>query len=99
MHNALKSVAGKVRRRLKDDWDRDRDLRKKKGENIDINESFPTEVTTTQVALNYVVAKGAVPMPSVISAESCEEVVKSSKWRLKGEELEMLDEAADKLKL
>ena len=99
VHNALKNVAGKVRRRLKEDWDKERDARKKKGEKIDVNEAFPTEVTTSQVALNYVVAKGAVPLPSVFTAEGCEAAVKSAKWKLNGAELEMLDAAADKLGL
>ncbi|GMH97758.1 hypothetical protein TrVE_jg9529 [Triparma verrucosa] len=96
IHNALKFVSQKVRQRLKNDWDADREAQKKKGKKIDINDVFPMEITTSQVALNYVIAKGAVPLFNAVSAQDAQEFAKAKEWKLKGDELELLEEAAAK---
>jgi len=96
VHDALKFVSQKVRQRLKSDWDADREEQKKKGKNIDINDVFPMEITPTQVALNYVIAKGAVPLFNAVNAAEAQEYAKARDWKLKGDELELLEEAATK---
>lgn len=48
-----------------------------------------------QVALNYVVAKGGVPLPEINSPKQAEEVTGCSGWVLTDEEVGMLDAAAD----
>jgi aryl-alcohol dehydrogenase-like predicted oxidoreductase len=96
IHNALKFVSQKVGQRLKNDWDADREAQKKKGKKIDINDVFPMEITTSQVALNYVIAKGAVPLFNAVSAQDAQEFAKAKEWKLKGDELELLEEAAAK---
>ena len=54
-----------------------------------------SDITTTQVALNYVVAKGGVPLAEVNSPKQAEEVIGCSGWVLNDEEVSMLDAAAD----
>ena len=54
-----------------------------------------TEVSTTQIAINYVVAKGCVPMPSVKNPKDADELVGCLGWSLLDDEVKMLDDAAD----
>jgi aryl-alcohol dehydrogenase-like predicted oxidoreductase len=53
------------------------------------------DVTTTQIALNYVIAKGCVPIPGVKTVAQAEEVLGCLGWGLTDEEVRMLDSAAD----
>jgi aryl-alcohol dehydrogenase-like predicted oxidoreductase len=54
-----------------------------------------TDITTTQVALNYVVAKGGVPLAEVNSPKQAEEVLGCMGWVLNDDDISMLDAAAD----
>lgn len=54
-----------------------------------------TEITTTQIALNYIVAKGGVPLPEVNSPSQAEELVGCMGWSLTDEEVSMLEAASD----
>lgn len=54
-----------------------------------------TDITTTQVALNYVVAKGGVPLVEVNSPKQAEDVIGCLGWALADDEVSMLDAAAD----
>ena len=49
------------------------------------------KATTTQVALNWVRAKGAVPLPGVKTAAHAQEVVDCLKWQLTESEVQRLD--------
>jgi aryl-alcohol dehydrogenase-like predicted oxidoreductase len=53
-------------------------------------------VTTTQVSLNYVRAKGLVPLPGVSTVKQAKEVVGCIGWELNGDEVEILDNAYKK---
>lgn len=89
LHDAQARVADRVRDRLKK-GDRERRAR-------DHDAQTPTtrEVTTTQVALAYVVAKGAVPVVPVNTKEEAEELLGCLGWQLTDEETALLDQAAD----
>jgi aryl-alcohol dehydrogenase-like predicted oxidoreductase len=50
----------------------------------------------TQVALNWLVAKGAVPIPGVKRARHVEEIVGALGWSLTSDEIAALDEATDR---
>lgn len=54
-----------------------------------------TDITAAQVALNYVIAKGGVPLAEVNNPEQAEEVLGCLGWDLTGEDVSMLDSAAD----
>jgi diketogulonate reductase-like aldo/keto reductase len=54
-----------------------------------------TEVSTTQIAINYIVAKGCVPMPSVKNTAEADEIIGCLGWSLSDDEVNMLDNAAD----
>ena len=56
--------------------------------------SINTDVTSTQIALNYVVAKGCVPVPGIKTVAHAEEVLGCLGWGLNDEEVKMLDDAA-----
>ena len=53
------------------------------------------EVTSAQVAINYVIAKGGVPLVDVYDADTAHEVKMSLGWKLTSDEVDMLDSAAD----
>lgn len=50
------------------------------------------------MALNWVVAKGAVPLPGVKTAKQAKEVVGCLGWRLRADDMEVLDEAVERSK-
>lgn len=52
-------------------------------------------MTTAQVAINYVVAKGAVPVPGINTAKEAEELLGCIGWGLTDEEVAILDNACD----
>jgi len=54
-----------------------------------------SDVTTSQIAINYVVAKGCVPIPSIKNVKDAEELIGCLGWGLTDEEVQMLDDAAD----
>ena len=54
-----------------------------------------TDITTTQVALQYIIYKGGVPMPEVNSPKQAQEVVGCLGWQLNDEEVSMLEAASD----
>lgn len=54
-----------------------------------------TDITTTQVALNYVIAKGGVPLVEVNTPKQAEELLGCLGWVLIEEDVSMLDAAAD----
>jgi aryl-alcohol dehydrogenase-like predicted oxidoreductase len=53
--------------------------------------------TPSQVALNWVICKGAVPIPGVKNLRQAQDNVGALGWRLTEEEISALDEATDKL--
>ena len=58
-----------------------------------------TDITTTQVALNYIIAKGAVPLAEVNSPKDAQELIGCLGWSLNDDEVAMLESAADLCKL
>ena len=54
-----------------------------------------TDITTKQVAINYVVAKGGVPLVEVNSPTQAEDVLGCLGWSLNDEEVGLLESAAD----
>jgi aryl-alcohol dehydrogenase-like predicted oxidoreductase len=55
-------------------------------------------VTPAQVALNWVMCKGAVPIPGAKNARQAEENTGALGWRLSGEEVAALDAASEGLR-
>ena len=53
------------------------------------------DITPMQVAINYIVAKGAVPIPVVKNNQDAEELLGCLGWGLNDEEVAILDSAAD----
>ncbi|MBN2085852.1 MAG: aldo/keto reductase [Anaerolineales bacterium] len=51
--------------------------------------------STVQVALNWVIGKGAIPIPGVKNKRQAEDVISTLEWRLTGEEMAQLDAASD----
>ena len=54
-----------------------------------------TDITTTQIALNYVVTKGGVPLVEVNNPKQAQEVIGCLGWTLTDAEVDMLELAAD----
>ncbi|MCA2002282.1 MAG: aldo/keto reductase [Chloroflexi bacterium] len=54
--------------------------------------------TVSQVALNWVICKGALPIPGAKNARQAELNAGGAGWRLSNEEVAALDEAADKVR-
>ncbi|EEC49860.1 predicted protein [Phaeodactylum tricornutum CCAP 1055/1] len=96
LHSVQETVAERVSTRVRRDMRTIQDqFRGKYGPPPKIN----TEITTTQVALNYIVAKGGVPLPEVNSPAQAEEVLGCLGWTLADEEVDMLDSAVALCKL
>ena len=53
--------------------------------------------TPTQVALNWVICKGGLPIPGAKTAKQAEQNVGAIGWRLTSEEVKALDGASDKI--
>ena len=53
--------------------------------------------TSSQVALNWVICKGGLPIPGAKTAKQAEENNGAIGWRLTPEEVQALDEASDKI--
>eukprot|EP00752_Nemacystus_decipiens_P006085 g5492.t1 len=58
----------------------------------------PRKISTTQVALNYVRAKGIVPLPGVKTKAHADEIVGCLGWELVQEDVDILDSAHDAYK-
>jgi aryl-alcohol dehydrogenase-like predicted oxidoreductase len=52
----------------------------------------------TQVALNWVIGKGAIPIPGVKNRRQAEDVVRTLSWWLTAEEIAALDAASDRVR-
>ena len=55
------------------------------------------EKTPAQVALNWVICKGAIPIPGASNPQQVLDNAGALGWRLSDEEVAMLDAAADSL--
>ena len=96
LHSVQESVAERVQTRVKRDLRELQDrFRPRYGPPPKIN----TDITTTQVAINYVIAKGGVPVVEVNSPKDAEELAGSIGWTLTDEEVDRLDAAAALCKL
>lgn len=91
LHEALEKVQGKVQKRLEKQNREIKDRRNRYG-----GPPINTDVTTTQVAINYVLAKGCVPVPSVKNVKDADEIIGCLTWDLTDDEVKLLDNAADK---
>jgi len=87
----MQTVQSKVRTRLEREKREEQRMYKRGVPPPDID----TDVTTTQIALNYVVAKGCVPIPGVTTVAQAEEVLGCLGWDLTEEEVLLLDNAAE----
>jgi len=91
LHSVLETTAERVqtrvRRSLRDTQER---FKSKYGPPPEIN----TDITTTQVALQWVISKGAVPVTQVNSPAQAKEVLGCLGWTLTEDEVDQLDKAA-----
>lgn len=90
LHTMMSTVQDKVKKRLEKEKNQLNDRRNRYG-----GPEMNTDVTTTQIAINYVVAKGCVPIPSIKNPNEADELIGCLGWGLTDEEVEMLDNAAD----
>lgn len=90
LHDMITTVRGKVQKRLEKENSKLKDRRDRYG-----GQSINTEITTTQIAINYIIAKGCVPMPSVKNPKEADEIIGCIGWSLSDDEVKMLDNAAD----
>lgn len=96
LHSVQETVVDRVRTRVIREM---RDIQDRYKSRYGPPPKINTEITTTQVALNYVIAKGGVPLVEVDSPRQAEEVLGSLGWTLNDEEVDMLDAAAALCKL
>lgn len=90
--SAMETVQSKVKARLeKEKREEQQQMRGFRGPPPNMN----TDVTTTQIAINYVIAKGCVPVPGIKTVSHAEEVLGCLGWGLTDEEVRILDSGAD----
>ena len=91
LHSVLETVAQRVqtrvRRQLRDTQER---FKSKYGPPPQIN----TDITTTQIALQWVMAKGGVPVTPVNNPTQAKELLGCLGWTLVDDEVRQLDDAA-----
>lgn len=96
LHSVQDTVAERVRTRvmrgMRDTQER---FKSKYGPPPKIN----TDITNTQVALNWVIAKGGVPLAEVNNPAQADEVLGCLGWKLTDEEVDMIDSAVALCKL
>merc|ERR1711935_1254165 len=92
LHSVLESVAERVKTRLVKE---SRELKSRNRGRSGPEPKINTDITTTQVAWNYVVAKGAVPLAEVNSPAQAEELIGCLGWSLSEKEVVILESAAD----
>jgi len=80
LFKTLEIVREKVGKRIKDDISK-----------LDNRPNINTDVTTTQIAINYVKSKGAVPLVSVTNLNQAKELLGCVGWDLKEDEVAELD--------
>ncbi|GKY98720.1 hypothetical protein MPSEU_000828300 [Mayamaea pseudoterrestris] len=90
LHSVLETVAERVETRVR----REANNVKEKFQSRAGPPKINTDITTTQVALHYVIAKGGVPLPEVNTLKQANEVLGCLGWTLTDEEVSMLDSAA-----
>ena len=86
LHDAIEQVCGMVQARRADD---ERNVAQKQGRDA----GRPEKVTPVQVALQWVRAKGAVPLPAVKTQAHAQELLKCQGWALEAAEVKVLDAA------
>jgi aryl-alcohol dehydrogenase-like predicted oxidoreductase len=92
LHSVLETVSDRVKTRvIREMRDTQERYKPRYGPPPKIN----TDITTTQVALNYVISKGGVPLPEVNTPRQAQEVLGCLGWDLANDEVAMLDAAAD----
>jgi len=91
LHSVQEALAVRVKTRVQRTSMEDREFRGYRGPPPKIN----TDITTTQIAMNYIVAKGCVPVVSIATPKQAEELIGCMGWSLTDEEVQELDNAAD----
>jgi len=90
LHSVQETIAEKARNRVQGEQRNLKEQFRRYGPPPKIN----TDITTTQVAINYVIAKGAVPLVDITDPQQAEELLGCLGWGLSDEEVDMLDGAA-----
>lgn len=91
LHSVQETVAERASTRVKREQ---RDLNDRYRARYGPAPKVNTDITTTQVAINYVIAKGAVPLVEVTDSNQADEVLGCLGWSLSEEEVDMLESAA-----
>jgi aryl-alcohol dehydrogenase-like predicted oxidoreductase len=91
LHSVHETVAERASARVKREV---RDMKERYKSRYGPGPKINTDITTTQVAINYVIAKGAVPICDVTDSRQANEILGCLGWGLTEEEVDMLDSAA-----
>eukprot|EP00560_Eucampia_antarctica_P006366 CAMPEP_0197826482 /NCGR_PEP_ID=MMETSP1437-20131217/3439_1 /TAXON_ID=49252 ORGANISM="Eucampia antarctica, Strain CCMP1452" /NCGR_SAMPLE_ID=MMETSP1437 /ASSEMBLY_ACC=CAM_ASM_001096 /LENGTH=464 /DNA_ID=CAMNT_0043426951 /DNA_START=257 /DNA_END=1651 /DNA_ORIENTATION=+ len=92
LHGMMETVTSRVGTRLEKEKNANQDRYKARFRGApEVN----TSATTAQIAINYVVAKGCVPVPGINNPKEAEELLGCLGWSLTDKEVKMLDDAAD----
>mmetsp|Transcript_2695 Transcript_2695/g.3679 ORF Transcript_2695/g.3679 Transcript_2695/m.3679 type:complete len:411 (-) Transcript_2695:3959-5191(-) len=87
LHETLARVASQVSARRTDDQ---REAMQRAGRPADASTAIT--VTPTQVALHWLIAKGAVPLPAIKNQAHAQEILDCRDWFLTQDEVDLLDE-------
>lgn len=91
LHSVQQTIAERASTRVKREQ---RDLKDRYRARYGPAPKINTDITTTQVAINYVIAKGAVPICEVTDSKQADEILGCLGWGLSDDEVDMLDSAA-----
>jgi len=97
LHEAQISLCKKVSKRLFDEFQDGKNNRggRTKGFRERPGETGDRSVTPYQLAINYVIAKGCVPIPEINNSKQADELLGCIGWSLTDDEVAALDNAAE----
>mmetsp|Transcript_1447 Transcript_1447/g.1944 ORF Transcript_1447/g.1944 Transcript_1447/m.1944 type:complete len:368 (-) Transcript_1447:48-1151(-) len=94
LHSMQFSVLNKVQKRVAG-ASRLPELKDYKARRYEDKKRQTGKVTPAQIAINYVIAKGGVPLVDIYDEETANELIGCLGWKLNKDEVELLDQASE----
>jgi len=99
LHSMQFGILEKVQKRVGVGADRGPDLKDYRARRYEGKKKKSGKVTPAQIAINYVIAKGGVPLVDIYDEETADELIGCVGWKLEKDEVDLLDQASELSKM
>lgn len=99
LHSMQFGILEKVQKRVGVGADRGPELKDYRARRYEDKKKKSGKVTPAQIAINYVVAKGGVPLVDIYDEETADELIGCVGWKLNKDEVDLLDQASELVKM